>query len=269
MAAGGATEPVPPNVPQPGGDAPGDPASMLAYAHSMSLELPVEALVRTMDAHVAACEAAGARVCQLISASRSASWTDEARGTVTLRAEPRWLEGFMRRIEGDAGGAGGRVLEKSTSTEDLTRRIIDSEATLRARRALRDRLEKLLATRPGALADLLEVERELSRVQSEIDSSTSALAVMRARVLMSALAINYASRQRPATKHRFESAGFVVVSFVDNFVESTVAFVKVIGVILPWAIVAGLVTGLVRRRRRGRGAAANLDPPPAPAEPGS
>ena len=83
----------------------------------------------------------------------------------------------------------------------VTRVIVDTEATLRAKRALRDRLQQLLATRPGSLADLLGVERELARVQGEIDSSEPNLASTRTRVAMSAVTIEYASTARGGWRH--------------------------------------------------------------------
>ena len=78
-------------------------------------------------------------------------------------------------------------------SEDLTRQIVDTEAAVRARTALRDRLQAILATRPGKLSDLLEVEKELARVQGELDATQSELAVMRTRVVTSLLTITYSS----------------------------------------------------------------------------
>ena len=172
----------------------------------------------------------------------------------------------MRSVEAGSRSAGGRVTDRATATEDLTRAIIDTEAGLRAKRALRDRLQNLLATRHGALSDLLEVESELARVQSEIDSTTSTLAVMRTRVVMSTLTVRYAPAPRAVASNTFEPLGFAIVSFVDGIVRSTAALVAIIGISLPWAIVAGLGLFLVRivRRRQRRIMTAE---PIAPSEP--
>ena len=121
----------------------------------MSLELPGDRLIGVMEGHAAACRSAGLRVCQLVASRRDGDPLDTLRGSLSLRAEPQWLQRFMKSVQSDALGAAGRVTAQWTTTEDLTREIVDTEATLRAKRALRDRLQQLLATRPGSLADLL------------------------------------------------------------------------------------------------------------------
>jgi hypothetical protein len=254
--------PAPPPAPSPaspqvpgGAQQPVDPVSYLAYAYTMSLELPGDRLTGVMDAHAAACRSAGLRACQLVSSQRSGDPEGSLRGALSLRAEPEWLQRFMQGIPRDVAGASGRVTGQSTTTEDLTREIIDTEATLRAKRGLRDRLQQLLATRPGDLSDLLSVERELARVQGEIDSTESNLAAMRTRVSMSALSIEYASSARAVASSTFEPLRLAVVGFLVAVVESTAALVTVVGGLLPWVIAVWVAVWLaltVRRRRARR-----------------
>ena len=94
---------------------------------------------------------------QLVASNRTGDPQDSLRGSLSLRAEPEWLQRFVKGVQSDAISAAGRVTSQWTTTEDLTREIVDTEATLRAKRALRDRLQQLLATRPGSLADLLGI----------------------------------------------------------------------------------------------------------------
>jgi hypothetical protein len=233
---------------------PVDLVSYLAYAHTMSLELPTDRVTQTMAAHMAACSSAGLQTCQLVTSRQYGSPLGDQRGELSLRAEPRWLERFTRDVETGSRNAGGRVTGRATTTEDLTRAIVDTEAGLRARRTLRDRLEQLLATRKGELSDLLAVEGELARVQAEIDSTTSTLAAMRTRVVMSTLSLSYAPAPRVVAANTFEPLGFAIVSFVDAIVRSSAALVGLIGIALPWAIAASLGLWVVRSVRRGRSA---------------
>lgn len=237
---------------------PVDPVSFLAYAYTMALELPGERLPAVMDAHVAACRSAGPLVCQVVGAGRNGDLAGALRGSLSMRAEPAWLQRFMQGVPGDAAKADGRVTGQTTSTEDLTREIVDTEATLRAKKGLRDRLERLLANRPGDLSDLLSVERELARVQTEIDSTESNLAAMRTRVAMSTLTIEYASAARAVASNTFEPLRLALVNFLVAVVESTAALVTVVGGLLPWALVFAFLVWLglrIRRRRDAREAA--------------
>lgn len=62
----------------------------------------------------------------------------------------------------------GRVISRTVSESDVTTSYIDTQARLKTRLALRDRLAKLLET-AESVEDILNIERELARVQGEID----------------------------------------------------------------------------------------------------
>ncbi len=246
---------------------PGDPISYLAYAYTVSLELPGEHLTRTMEAHAAACRDAGPRVCQVIAAQRAGDPASQLGGTLAIRAEPQWLQRFMTGAEGDARSAGGRVVAKSTTTEDLTRAIVDTEAALRAKKSLRGRLEQLLASRPGKLADFLDVERELARVQGEIDSTESTLAAMRTRVAMSSLTLHYSSRIRAMASDTFAPLGRALAGFIGYVVNGVAAIVTLVAVGLPWMVVGVPIAWLIVRARRRAQAMGRPAPPPMAVEP--
>ena len=253
VAIGGAVGRAPMSAGRSGPSVPVDPVSYLAYAYGMRLELPGDRLIGVMDGHAAACRNAGLRVCQLVGSRRDGDPLDTLHGELSLRAEPPWLQRFMKGVQSDTIGAAGRVTSQATTTEDLTREIVDTDATLRAKRALRDRLQHLLATRPGSLADLLSAERELSRVQGEIDSTESNLAGMRTRVAMSDLTIEYGSSPRGVAGGTFGPLRPALADFLVAVVESTATLISVVGAMLPWVGVGTMaVWYLIRRRRRAR-----------------
>jgi len=260
--AGGAAVGGTASASRSGPSQPVDPVSYLAYAYGMRLELPADRLVGVMEGQAAACRSAGLRVCQLVASRRDGDPSEALHGSLSLRAEPQWLQRFMKGVHSDATGAVGRVTSQWTTTEDLTREIVDTEATLRARRALRDRLQQLLATRPGSLADLLGVERELSRVQGEIDSTDSTLAAMRTRVAMSALTIEYGSIAGGLAAGTFGPLRVAFAEFVVAVVESTATLVTVVGALLPWVVVGVLAMWFLIRRRRARRASRELQATP-------
>jgi hypothetical protein len=62
----------------------------------------------------------------------------------------------------------GRTTHRTVRREDVTEQVVDVEARLGTLRAVRERLREYLQ-RADAMADLVQVERELARVQGEID----------------------------------------------------------------------------------------------------
>jgi hypothetical protein len=237
------------------------------------MQIPAEAMFGMMERHVRACQEAGPRLCQLIGSNRSGDPDSYVQGYVSLRGEPVWLRGFMTGVTQQTEEAGGRVTSQTTSTEDLTRAIVDTEARLRAMTTLRDRLQTLLRSRPGRLSDLLEVERELARVQGEIDATQSNLAVMRTRVSMSELTLSYESAPRSLRSDTFEPLKQAGAGFLGWIVIGFASIITIVGALLPFAIVGGLVVWLLliwRKRRGGRffnREAKNPAPPPAPHPP--
>ncbi len=226
---------------------------MLAYSYTQTLEAPNARIAGLMRGHEQACAAAGPTVCQVFGSSLATDRENGAvRGTLELRAQPAWLTAFRAGLEGQARAAGGRSLSSNTQTEDLTRSIVDSEATLRAQTTLRDRLQTLLATRDGRLADMLQIETELARVQGQIDAIQSELAVMRTRVNTSALTVSYQSETIAVGEGTFEPLADATDSFVGNLVKAAAVIVVLISVLLPFALLGGLILWLVLfGRRRG------------------
>ncbi len=212
-------------------------AVMLAYSYAMAIEAPLKSVPALAKAHEQACVAAGPQLCQVLGSSSQSYGADSLNAHLSLRAAPAWLTKFRAQIESDAKGANGRVRSNSVTSEDLTRSIVDTTAQLNAQKTLRGRLQELLASRPGKLSDLLEVERELARVQGEIDSQESELAVMRQRVNMSTLEIDYQSETLAVASGVFEPLVSAVKGVAGNVIAGLAAMVTIASALLPWLLV--------------------------------
>jgi hypothetical protein len=236
---------------------------MLAYAWAYGVEAPPQQVKPVMKGHEKACADAGPARCQVLGASTNAYGEYDIRARLELRAEPKWLADFRAHLEADEDKGGYEVKSSTVSTEDLTRAIVDTEARLRAQITLRDRLQALLASRPGKLQELLEVERELARVQGDIDSIQSNLAVMKQRVSMSLLTIDYQSSGAPVTDTTFEPIKDALTNFFRIVAQVVGFIIGLIAVLLvPGLLIAGivwLILHLMAKRREAREAASAAD----------
>jgi hypothetical protein len=247
---------------------------MLAYSYNYQIQAAADRARTLMARHRSACQAAGPTQCQVTSANQAASDEDAFNGSLVMRATPSWLDRFRAGIEGDAASVGGRVVSATTESEDLTRSIVDTEATVRAQIALRDRLQQLLTTRQGELSDLLEVERELARVQGEIDARQSELAVMRTRVATSTITLSYGSRGVLARPGVFEPVSdalngslhlvAISIAFIISLVSALIVPVLLI-VLIVWAI-RRFWPNLFRRRPKPAPVQAGRPPSEPPPE---
>ena len=226
-------------------EAPSSGGAYLAYTHNISLETANTQVSPLMKAHLAKCQAMGPAEC-VITGSNIQTWDEySTSATLHMRIVPDKALSFLEDVREDAKAAEGRVVSQQTSVDDLTRSIIDTDARLNAQKTLRDRLTALLESQPGNLKELIEIERELARVQGQIDSLTSTLKAMRARVDMSAVTVNYQSRVKveAAPLQPLKSA---FGAFFANFAEALAAIVTFFAYALPWTVALILLLFVVR-----------------------
>jgi hypothetical protein len=263
---------------EPGGGQPSqDPtaARQIAYIYSFGFAVPSTQMQDLLNAHKAACEAAGPTKCYVVNSSISGLGGDSSYGSLELRGSADWVTSFKAGMDAGLKPFNATLDSNSTSSEDLTVQMIDTSAQLNSSKTLRDRLQALLKDRPGKLGDLLDIERELARVQAEIDSTESILAAMRLRVAMSQVSLSYSPKYSPVSQSIWRPLGDAFGAFVPNLAGSLAAIVLFTAEILPWLIVlTGLVWFVVwlvrwvrRRPKRQADKAARPTPPPAPSGP--
>ncbi len=253
-AGASASEPVPPpNSPRnPQSQDNPSSQSFLAYRYNYGFSLPAKSVAATAKSHAQICLEAGPNKCQVLNSSTSAYNKDQVSANLSLRAEPNWLDSFKSEIQSSVEAAKGDMTNNSVSAEDLTRQILDTDARLKAQTTLRDRLQRLLATRDAKLNDLLALERELARVQSQIESATTTLNVLRKRVSMSVVNINYQSQSVAVSQSALSPIGRALKGFVGGFSRGLADVINFLAAILPWLILV-IIPGLWLMRKWWRG----------------
>lgn len=216
--------------------------SFLAYRYNYQFALPVKSVAATAKSHAEKCVDAGPSKCQLLSSNTNIQSKDFVSARLSLRAEPEWLTSFTNDIATDVTDAKGEMTGSGVQAEDLTRSILDTDARLKAKTVLRTRLENLLETRNAKLPDLMALERELARVQAEIESATTMLNVLRKRVSMSVVDINYQTKTAAISSSSVSPIGKSLKGFVRNFAYALSDVIDFIAGILPWLIV--IIPGL-------------------------
>lgn len=239
-------------------------APQIAYTYDYAVTTRPGAALALMQRHEAACVKAGPAVCRVVNSVSRRRGRDDVSGSLTLQAQPGWLTPFRGGLQAQAEAAGGKIITASASSEDLSRDIVDTEARVRAMTTLRDRLQQLLATRSAPLDQLLQTERELARVQGDLDSTQSILNEMRGRVATSMLTVNY----EPVSQIAPDSAFRPVKAALDNALSVMMSvlggMILVLAAVIPLTIVVAPLGWLLRRlwkRRQDRRAVEDLTPP--------
>ena len=222
----------------------------IAYTYGYSFRLDRDRIAAVQERHLALCRQLGPALCRIIAMQRGESAGGDAGASLKLQVAAALAERFGRGLVEVAGAEGGETVDRSIAAEDLSRQMIDSEARIRTREVLIQRLTVLLQTRSGNIAQAVEAERAINTAQEELEAARASLADMNGRVAMSAIEIAYAARgPAPGAVNPIVQA---VDSVASASASSVAAMIVIVGVALPWALLGGLVFLAVRALRRRR-----------------
>jgi hypothetical protein len=254
-----------------GGGQPAPPGQMMAYTYGWTFAVPTANMEGLLATHKKLCEDAGPAKCYVVNSTITGIGqnTEYANGSLSLRASEDWVRTFEGGVETGLKPFDATLDSNSKTGEDLTVEIVDGTARLNSMKTMRDRLQELLRDRPGRLSDLLEIERELARVQADIDARESVLAALKLRVAMSSLTLAYTPKYTAVSESIWRPLGDAFSNFAPNFAMTLAAIVEFIGTILPTVIIVGLLLWLVifLFRRRGGGKKKAAVTPAAPSSP--
>lgn len=168
----------------------------IAYAYSFGFRVSADNMPALQHRHAELCEKMGPQTCRVMEMSQSGGEDEYAEGQLLLEVAAPKAHTFDDDLAKAAEGTGARKVSSAVSGEDLTKQMINTEARLRGRLLLRDRLMNLLASHNGTVAELIEAERGVADVNEEIDEAQSLLNEMKGRVDFSRVEVRYSSSSR-------------------------------------------------------------------------
>ena len=210
----------------------------IAYIYDFGFRVNADAMSPLQQRHADLCTSKGDTVCRIISLEQSGSEGNYAYGSLHLAVAANAARGFSTELTTVSDQMDGEQISKSIQGEDLSKQIVDTEARLRARTLLRDRLMEILRSRRGTVAELVEAERGVAQVNEEIDQASSWLAEMKNRVAFSQMTINYSSGERSTggfmgpIREAFSSMGSVMGSVIAGIILLLTAAIPIILLLL-------------------------------------
>ncbi len=171
--------------------------------------------------------------------------------TLTLRVPS------TRFSEAMAAFAGlGKVQQQDRKSEDVTTKVIDNDARVRAAERSIRQIENLLG-RAEKLSDVIAIESDLARRQADLDSLKSQQAYLADQTSQSTINV-YLSRSGDVRPVAEDARGFLA-GLDDGWNAmkgATVVLLTVVGAVLPFLVVVlllGVPLWVVVRRRLGAG----------------
>jgi hypothetical protein len=150
----------------------------------------------------------------------------------------------------------GKVQQQDRKSEDVTTKVIDNDARVRAAERSIRQIENLLG-RAEKLSDVIAIESDLARRQADLDSLKSQQAYLADQTSQSTINV-YLSRSGDVRPVPEEARGFLA-GLDDGWNAmkgATVVLLTVVGAVLPFLVVVlllGVPLWVVVRRRLGAG----------------
>ncbi len=162
----------------------------MAYVFDYGFRLAADGIAPLQRKHADMCEALGPGQCQIVSLTRTGE-EDDVTGQLQLAVASDRARGFAELLSAAAERDGAEGFRTDIQGEDTAKSLVDTEARVRSKIALRDRLMEVVETRKGKVEELVEAERGVAAVNEEIDQAQSWLRETRGRVAYSRMNLTY------------------------------------------------------------------------------
>lgn len=152
----------------------------IAESHNMDVEVDGALLHARVKADLSFCLSLK---CEVLNSSYH-----ENMASLSVRIVPEDLPKFLDSVE----KAAGKLTGHSVSADDRTTNYVDLAARLKNKEALRERLTQMLTTKSDAkLGDIIQLEREIARVQEELDSATGKMRLLENETAKARVNVSY------------------------------------------------------------------------------
>jgi hypothetical protein len=172
---------------------------------------------------------------------------------LSLRVPPAEFSSTLDRV-----GGLGKELSRSRSARDVTTELADIDSRVRSQERSVARVRSLLAE-AETIGEVVQIESELAQREADLESLQAQLARLKDVTDLATVEVTLLAREVPRPyRADDEDFGFLVGlrGGLSALVGIVVVGLTVLGALLPFALVAGLVGWpaylLVRRARRNR-----------------
>jgi hypothetical protein len=190
------------------------------------------------------------------------------RAVLEFKIPPNAYGGTLGRL----GKELGTQISMNQATQDVTLKVADVNSRLKSAEQALESLRSLLK-RANTIGQVLEVEREISAREADLESLQAQQKELATQVSMATLTLRLLGPVAVEEKADEEPAGFLggLKSGWNSLVSTVKVLLTVLGAVLPWLVVSlplvVLLVYLVRRDRARRPGVPASPPGPRPGDP--
>lgn len=221
-------------------------APSVAWRYNYDFQLPDEAIAKIQEAHASACEKMGITRCRITGLTFNQGDDKAVSGTLEVKLAPEIARQFGKDATGEVAKADGRLLSTRFVGEDVAP---TTAAANREQEELRTRiadLERQLSTAKSG-TERAQLSAQLEELRNRVASARGTIAEATERLASTPMTFNYYGRggiagfaQNPVRE--------AARSFVSSLVTMITVVLQATALLLPWALLIGLLVFLIRSR---------------------
>jgi len=201
----------------------------IAERHNLEIVAPETELQKSWESAVAFC---GTIRCGIVSSTITARTGDNLpSGTIKLRVIPEDLNKLLAYLE-----KLGKVAQHTTDREDKTIEVVDTEAKIKNLTTFRDNLRAMLARPSATVKDLVEIQKQLTDTQSELDSQTTLRKILTNETDKIAVEISFRVLRPSGNLGGFALIWDALRESGSTLGDSTASLITTVVAIIPWLI---------------------------------
>jgi hypothetical protein len=229
----------------------------IAVRHKLEILEPESALSKAWESTIAFC---GTIQCEVVSSSITTRVRDSMpSGSISVRVTPEDLKKLFGQVETQ-----GKIVQHTTESEDKTAVIIDVDARIKNLTSFRDNLRTMLAKPSASVKDFVEIQRQLTDVQSQLDSETAQRKSLANETERVSVDISFHVDESVLGVGFFTPIGNALRESGSVLADSAASLITVIVAIIPWLLLVipacWLLTRFMRNRRRRRAESLRTQP---------
>ncbi len=226
-----------------GGGAAGNSQRFIAIRHKLEVIASESNLPKAWESVAAYC---GAIECTVVSSNFVAKRRDAApSGSMSLRVSPGDLKKLFDQVEKQ-----GQIVGHATESEDKTTVVLDAEARIKNLTSFRDSLRTMQAKPSANVKDLVEIQQQLTEVQSQLDSETAQRKILANETEKVAVEITFGVERVGRSTSAWTPIWDALRESGTDLAVSTAWLISAIVTMIPWLVLIIPLCWLLRKSWR-------------------
>ncbi len=218
----------------------------LAYTHSITVTVEKAKLPVTFESVIESCINDTEHTCLIMHSSQDGG--RYASGSIMLRVVPEGIPKYISLVS-----ESGEVGQKSTTAEDLTDSVVDTEKRLEMLETYQEKLKKLEQNSNINIESLIKVSSEISDVQTKLEYAQGQKSKLYQRINMDVLTISLRTEENETFLSPISES---LSNFGEDLSEGVAIFITTTAYLMPWVILVTFFVWLIRfvwaRSKRGK-----------------